>query len=212
MKRFLNADSYASTGQGFLGYNMFAYCGNCPTVSSDADGNMADIAIEQGIDLLTRIYEWLASGGAEAIATTLGSILIIEVCYDEIKDQIKERVETSKPPELTFDQSVYIMRNAETLRVEYVGRTNDPARRQAEHSLDPSKSGLLPLQVVKTGLTKDEARVYEQSLIMAYGLEYLRNRRREIATKKATAFDQIASYIGQLEYGFFQDELREMLR
>jgi len=25
--RFINADSYASTGQGFLGYNMFAYCG-----------------------------------------------------------------------------------------------------------------------------------------------------------------------------------------
>lgn len=38
VKRFLNADSYASTGQGFLGYNMFAYCGNCPACFSDYSG------------------------------------------------------------------------------------------------------------------------------------------------------------------------------
>ena len=37
--RFLNADSYASTGQGFLGYNMFAYCGNKPVMCEDPSGN-----------------------------------------------------------------------------------------------------------------------------------------------------------------------------
>ena len=26
--RFINADSYATTGQGIIGCNMFAYCGN----------------------------------------------------------------------------------------------------------------------------------------------------------------------------------------
>ena len=36
--RFLNADSYASTGQGFLGYNMFAYCGNNPVIYTDHNG------------------------------------------------------------------------------------------------------------------------------------------------------------------------------
>ena len=36
--RFINADSYASTGQGFLGYNMFAYCNNNPTHYSDESG------------------------------------------------------------------------------------------------------------------------------------------------------------------------------
>ena len=39
VSRFINADSYASTGQGFLGYNMFAYCGNNPVSRVDADGN-----------------------------------------------------------------------------------------------------------------------------------------------------------------------------
>ncbi len=42
MKRFLNADSYASTGQGFLGYNMFAYCGNNPAIGTDEAGNKFD--------------------------------------------------------------------------------------------------------------------------------------------------------------------------
>ena len=36
--RFINADSYASTGQGFIGYNMFAYCGNNPIVFLDCRG------------------------------------------------------------------------------------------------------------------------------------------------------------------------------
>lgn len=36
--RFINADSFASTGQGFLGYDMFAYCGNNPVILSDHSG------------------------------------------------------------------------------------------------------------------------------------------------------------------------------
>jgi len=31
--RFINADSYASTGQSYLGYNTFAYCGNDPVTA-----------------------------------------------------------------------------------------------------------------------------------------------------------------------------------
>ena len=38
VRRFLNADTLASTGQGFLGYNMFAYCNNNPTNMSDTEG------------------------------------------------------------------------------------------------------------------------------------------------------------------------------
>ncbi len=39
MGRFINADSYASTGQGILGDNMFAYCKNNPTNMVDVNGN-----------------------------------------------------------------------------------------------------------------------------------------------------------------------------
>ncbi len=39
--RFLNADIYISTGQGLLGYNMFAYCNNNPVMCSDSSGHAA---------------------------------------------------------------------------------------------------------------------------------------------------------------------------
>ena len=36
--RFLNADTYASTGQGFMGFNMFSYCNNDPIKNLDQQG------------------------------------------------------------------------------------------------------------------------------------------------------------------------------
>ena len=38
--RFINADSYTSTGVGYLGYNMFAYCNNSPILHSDPSGEI----------------------------------------------------------------------------------------------------------------------------------------------------------------------------
>ena len=38
--RFINADGYVSTGQGLLGYNMFAYCNNNPVNCVDYSGNI----------------------------------------------------------------------------------------------------------------------------------------------------------------------------
>jgi len=39
--RFINADAFVSTGQGFLGFNMFAYCLNNPVMLTDHTGYMA---------------------------------------------------------------------------------------------------------------------------------------------------------------------------
>lgn len=40
MGRFINADAFASTGQGILGNNMFAYCNNNPVLFSDSGGTI----------------------------------------------------------------------------------------------------------------------------------------------------------------------------
>ena len=37
--RFINSDRYVSTGQGVLGYNMFAYCNNNPVLLRDSTGS-----------------------------------------------------------------------------------------------------------------------------------------------------------------------------
>ena len=47
-QRFVNGDGYASTGQGILGYNMFAYCLNNPIYFSDYSGYCA-IAWSHGV-------------------------------------------------------------------------------------------------------------------------------------------------------------------
>ncbi len=49
MGRFINADSYASTGQGILGNNMFAYCQNNPVSFSDPSGKFLVSAILIGM-------------------------------------------------------------------------------------------------------------------------------------------------------------------
>ena len=51
--RFINADSFASTGQGFLGNNMFANCNNNPCNFSDPNGHMIQGRSEYGPNAMT---------------------------------------------------------------------------------------------------------------------------------------------------------------
>ena len=44
--RFINADIFAATGQGFVGNNMFAYCGNNPTNRVDISGCFWDTVFD----------------------------------------------------------------------------------------------------------------------------------------------------------------------
>jgi len=54
--RFINADVYTSTGQGFVGNNMFAYCGNNPAVYTDPTGS-AFVGLGAQFDISTGAYE-----------------------------------------------------------------------------------------------------------------------------------------------------------
>ena len=70
--RFLNADGFVSTGQGVLGNNMFAYCGNDPIVRLDTDGQAFEtvwdivslgLSIADVIASPTDIWVWISLGG-----------------------------------------------------------------------------------------------------------------------------------------------------
>ena len=72
--RFINADSYASTGQGIIGYNMFAYCGNCPVNHSDPAGELFGIVgalVGAAVGAAISTVSCLISSGGEASAKDL---------------------------------------------------------------------------------------------------------------------------------------------
>ena len=50
--RFINADSFASTGQGIIGFNMFAYCGNSPLCYADSSGTRRELIAMSTYDII----------------------------------------------------------------------------------------------------------------------------------------------------------------
>ena len=103
------------------------------------------------------------------------------------------------------------MRDNTTNEVQYVGRTNNPVRRQSEHTKDPRKANLQPLEVKFTGLTKDEARVMEQLLISAYLLDNLYNARREIAVRNVGGYAERIRNVISIFGGALEDEFLNLM-
>ena len=55
--RFINADAYTATGQGFVGNNMFGYCGNNPVIHCDPTGKF--------FVAMGRLFDWIFGDGEE---------------------------------------------------------------------------------------------------------------------------------------------------
>ena len=62
--RFINTDTYASTGQSVIGHNMFAYCCNNPITLADRSGSVGTLAIVCAVSATI-------SGVANAVATAV---------------------------------------------------------------------------------------------------------------------------------------------
>ncbi len=73
--RFISADSYASTGQGFVGFNMFAYCNNEPINLRDSSGKSA-LLTTLGIMAVGGLLGGIVSTGASIFTqlSTTGTI------------------------------------------------------------------------------------------------------------------------------------------
>ena len=81
--RFINADAYASTGQGVVGHNMFAYCGNNPVTGYDPTGywnwrgvlaGLAIFAVGVATLALTVATAGTATPVAAAAISTVGTL------------------------------------------------------------------------------------------------------------------------------------------
>ena len=78
--RFLSPDSYASTGQDMLGYNMFAYCLNNPANYSDPSGNSSISYRKASDEFLSGTFNFigLGGGGAAGIGSLIVTLEVIE--------------------------------------------------------------------------------------------------------------------------------------
>ena len=219
--RFISADVYMSTGQGVIGGNMWAYCLNNPVNMIDVNGELASwsqiftgIAIAAAIVAVVAVTVMTVGAAAPALAlvsgtaissamlTTTATAAVATAGIASAAAVISASVEKTRHSyrEASNGECVYVMRDKSTNEVQYVGRTNNPARRQMEHSKDPKKANLNPLEVKYVGLAKYDARIVEQLLISAYTLDNLSNARREIAKGKvhnaAGRIKNIARIIG----------------
>ena len=61
--RFISADAFASTGQGILGNNMFAYCRNNPVIRKDASGT-DDVRVTGNEEYGNPLNDYYGNGGA----------------------------------------------------------------------------------------------------------------------------------------------------
>ncbi len=70
-RRFINADSYAGTGQGLIGHNMFSYCLNNPINCSDDSGNWSMpnwLKVTVGVAAIAGLaVATVCTGGAAAV-------------------------------------------------------------------------------------------------------------------------------------------------
>ena len=69
--RFISADCYLSTGQGLLGYNMFAYCNNNPVMGYDPTGTWDRGGVIIGMSL---VIVGVAAAATIGVATPIALI------------------------------------------------------------------------------------------------------------------------------------------
>lgn len=129
----------------------------------------------------------------------------------EAKDKIIAFVNTAKKQEYR-NQSVYVLKNSAG-EVRYVGRTNNPERRAKEHKNDPlhPQRRSYTMTVVATGLSLQDAMLFEQALISTYSLQYLENMRREISRGNLAGYYHNADAIIELVGGISVNELFDLL-
>ena len=197
--RFINADSYVSTGQGLLGNNMFAYCANNPVIYQDSSGH----AIETVFDIISLgasivdvavnpwdPWAWLGLIGDAADVALLGvgglgeAVRVLKAmgAIDETVDVLKV---TKRTLEVISDIAsalsvgenfVYLSySNPSKTMLEYVGITNNFDVREAHHRLNGRQ-----IDHYIDGVDRHTAHFAEQTIISLFGrngsdLSYIRN-------------------------------------
>ena len=212
--RFINADVFTSTGQGLLGNNMFAYCGNNPIIYSDPAGYSPLGAAENSSH-----RSWLSTygiyvGGIATYGFVVTTAPTLIEATKETAEKVIEWVESSLGTSERKGNHVYVLSDPDDDNaVKYVGRTNDPGRRLHEHQNDsrhPERQ-TYQMTVLVAGLTKEQSMLLEQIIISAFTLGYLENARREISIGNVRKYNTYMNAITSIIEGATEDALFDLI-
>ena len=197
---------------------MFAYCLNNPIKYSDPSGNCA-CTLNPGLARLPTFSAKCSccgggiAGGAIGTAVTIDLVAMLAELAAKTAAQVQAWVEAQTGQREFENHSVYVLRDPDDGLVKYVGRTNDPTRRASEHKNDlghPWRSNY-EMTVLLTGLTMEEARIYEQIIISAYTRDYLENARREISVANVSKFTKYVFAATEILTGLPAEDILKMI-
>ena len=195
-RRFINADSYASTGQGLIGHNMFAYCNNDPGNSIDPYGYGSISIGGTSRNNFCELLDGGCSGGAGGGGVAIGILLGLEKFGTAVANGAKKAYEdiayaVSKPlaggiVEATSQAddtkgrtyAVYFWEDQFGI-IRYVGRVTDDGFRQ-RMNYHRNTRGLEEVYSVH-GLTKDVAHGLEEiGMIQCHTINSLNSLNNQI--------------------------------
>ncbi|MBE6799025.1 MAG: RHS repeat-associated core domain-containing protein [Ruminococcaceae bacterium] len=226
---------YIGIATTILGYNIFNYCYNDAPNLSDPTGyytgalvlsNTLMASLSSALPgIMTGISASLASVKA-AIATSwfipvcvaAAAIAIIGIVYvvDRVAALMASAAQTvsavrSKAragginPNNLWNYTVYIIVRKGTIDVVYVGITKRYFSRKSQHRkrFPESKFTMMP---IATGLTRNQARAIEQTIITAYTLDTLVNMINSISPRKWSTFKSEFEQMSTLMASWIEEE------
>ena len=218
LSRFISADVVVGKISSVNGHNLYAYCGNEPVSRVDFDGTAFTIAFSEDLAALGASKYTFAGACGAAIGgalTAAGAAFAINSVSTTAK-RVREFVETAEnvKQENISNYSVYYLYDKfdPQMLPRYIGITNNPKRRLAEHQRSGKPERWhYDMNVIASGLDKGAARTLEQACISGYGLAHLDNARREIAVKNVAGYKKYMAALAEIIEGVAEEELYELI-
>lgn len=165
--RFLNADGIIGANMDIHSYNLYAYVSNNSINSTDSNGNFAVAGAfgafgPAGAFGLGVLLGYAAVKTAPAIIQVAKQV--VETVVNTVQDIANELTKPRKKQEDNY-HNVYVLRNHQTHKVEYVGRTLDLKATEYRHQNNPFRTNL-DFEPVARNISSNTARGLEQALIV----------------------------------------------
>ena len=179
--------------------NLYRYCCNQSTVSQDPDGE------KQRNSLVMKEMSLYGESTAFGLLVMAAAFIVSEnrkklKGYETVQKKVIDATTHATPikdKDDWYDCSLYTLTRPGDPDYLYIGITNDPIRREKEHQRKRGKD--IRLTVLKTGLTKNQARVAEAASITACTLQCLQNSIRSISPAKLYRYEDVMKTVWDFE-------------